>query len=74
MIVRRPSGFIEPCQPSKGGPATVRPAVGSRTQARWLPTDGAPGWCAQLLHAQRLRLGGPLPAMERVMEESRSRG
>jgi hypothetical protein len=33
MIVRRPSGFIELCQPSNGGAATERRAVGSRNQA-----------------------------------------
>ena len=48
----------------EGGAATVRPAVGSRNQARRLSVDGAPGWLARpLLHAQRLRLGGPLPGI-----------
>src|ERR1700676_437149 len=38
----------------EGGPATVRPALGSRNQARGLSADGAPGWLAgALLHPQR---------------------
>ena len=29
MIVQRPSGFIEPCLPSKVFPTAYRPALGS---------------------------------------------
>jgi hypothetical protein len=37
----------------EGGPAAVRPIVGSRNQARRLSADGAPGWLAgRLLHAR----------------------
>ena len=46
----------------EGGAAAVRAALGSRNQVRRLSADGAPGWLAgPLLHARRLRLGGPLP-------------
>ena len=38
----------------EGGPASIRPAVGSRNQVRRLSVDGAPGWLARpLLHTQR---------------------
>ena len=41
----------------EGGPATIRPAVGSRNQARRLSADGPPGRLAgPLLHAQLLIL------------------
>ena len=62
MIVRRPSGFIEPCQPSKvarppSGPLWVHEIKhdGYRLMVR------RDGLARPLLHAQRLRLGRPLP-------------
>ena len=82
MIVRRPSGFIEPCQPSKV--AGHRPARCGFTKS----TDGyVQGPTARWLRIRRLRqLGLPTvlsgatplayaknrkrPAMERVMEQS----
>jgi hypothetical protein len=54
MTVRRPSGFIEPCLPSKAARPPTRAIVGSRNQARRLSADGASRWPAHsLLHPQR---------------------
>ena len=51
MIVRHPSGFIEPCVPSRAVRPAVRAALGSRNLARWLPADGTLRWHARpLLH------------------------
>jgi len=41
---RAPSHRLHRTVPAvEGGAATVRPAVGPRNQARWLPIDGTPG-------------------------------
>ena len=56
MVLRRPSGFIEPCLPSKvalppSGPLWVH--ENKHDGYRLMVTDGAPGWLARpLFHSQ----------------------
>ena len=40
MVLRRPSGFIEPCQPSKGIPATFQQSEQYGCQKEAAPVSG----------------------------------
>ena len=54
MIVRRPSGFIEPCLPSKAARPASGPLWIHEIKHDGYAVDGTPGWLARpLLHTHR---------------------